>query len=497
MIMEFVQDEPHAYTSARLEYQFNKRDQSNYEILYVRGFKVLDSGSVNHVFIQGVDYELRDQYVYWLDGDRPSVPPPSSNLTQNWFYITYVYEKRPEQTIKSSVYPFLKPNGVFTSILDAFGSQIRHVYEKRRGMVRSRSLSYSLGTELDMLGDWYGVTRLDGETDISFRARLFQFFSTYLSSGNKEAISNVIEAVTGTVPTILELWENTSYYNYDPADPSIQYVYSSKTNPPAETESLKIAHYWDFTNTLNTFYVILPLSVINEYGISTLKDIIDESKASGVVGYLGYLVNEDFAVDASNWEERAWVLGSGDTSSGAWSVTGGKYRYLHAPGASAATNGLSVIDDTVFTGCDDWQEYQVTCYAQDALANSGNKVGIMIRWGDETDGYGYFLGFSAFADKAYAYKYTVGGWAEITTGGVDTKSLTAGTNYHLRVVIKGSTARFYLDNDLVYDSVVEDDAADWDDLTSGRVGFCALTNVASGGSGNDVDAYFDDMVVVI
>ena len=152
MIMEFVQDEPHAYTSAQVEYRFGKRDQSNYEILYVRGFKVLDSGSVNHVFIQGVDYELRNQCVYWLDGDRPSVPPPSSNLTQNWFYITYVYEKRPEQTIQSSVYPFLKPNGVFTSILDAFGSQIRHVYEKRRGMVRSRSLSYSLGAELDMLG---------------------------------------------------------------------------------------------------------------------------------------------------------------------------------------------------------------------------------------------------------------------------------------------------------------------------------------------------------
>lgn len=495
--MEFVQDEPHAYTSARLEYQFDKRDQSNYEILYVRGFKVIDSGSVNHVFIQGVDYELRSQCVYWLDGDRPSVPPPASGMTQNWFYITYVYERRPEQTIKSSVYPFLKPNGVFTSVLDAFGSQIRHVYEKRRGMVRSRSLSYSIGAELDMLGGWYGVTRLDGETDISFRARLFQFFSTYLSSGNKEAISNVIEAVTGTVPTILELWENTSYYNYDPADPSIQYIYSHKTNPPAETESLKIAHYWDFTNTLNTFYVILPLSIINEYGISTLKDVIDESKASGIVGYLGHLVNEHFTDSADNWEERAWVLGSGDTSSGAWSVTGGKYRYLHAPGASAGTNGLSVIDDAVFIGCDDWQEYQVTCYAQDALGNSGNKVGIMIRWGDETDGYGYFLGFSANADKAYAYKYTSGGWAEITSGGVTTKTLSAGTNYHLRVVIKGSTARFYLDNDLVYDSVVEDDAADWDDLTSGRVGFCALTNAASGGSGNDVDAYFDDMVVVI
>ena len=299
------------------------------------------------------------------------------------------------------------------------------------------------------------------------------------------------------MPTILELWENISYYNYDPADPSIQYIYSSKTAPPAETESLKIAHYWDFTNTLNTFYVILPLSIINEYGISTLKDVIDESKASGVVGYLGHLVNEHFTDNADNWEERAWVLGSGDTSSGAWSVTGSKYRYLHAPGASAGTNGLSVIDDTMFTGCDDWQEYQVTCYAQDVLGNSGNKVGIMLRWGDETDGYGYFLGFSTNVNKAYIYKYTSGGWAEITSGGVDTKTLSAGTNYHLRVVVKGSTARFYLDNDLVYDSVVEDDAAEWDDLASGRVGFCALTNAASGGSGNDVDAYFDDMVVVI
>ena len=497
MNMEFIQDEPRVYLTSQLEYPLHKPNFVNYEILYVRGYKVLDSGSVNHVFVRGVDYELRGQSLYWLDGDRPSVPPPASGLTDKWFYISYTYEKTPEQTLKSSLYPFVKTNGVFTSIIDGFGSQIRYVIQKRKSMVRSRSLSHSLGTELDMLAAWYNVTRLDGESDISFRARLFEFFSTYLSSGNKEAISNVITAVTGTAPTILELWENTSYYNYNPADPGIKYIYSSKTSPPSESSTRIIGHYWSFTNTLNTFYVILPFSVIAEYGIATLKDIINESKASGVVGYLGYLVNEDFSVDASNWEERSWVLGSGDTSSGAWSVTGGKYRYVHQPGGSAATNGLSVIDDAVFTGSEDWQEYQITCYAQDTLGNVGNKVGLMFRWGDETDGYGYFVGFSANDNKGYVYKYTSGGWAEITLSGVATKTLTAGTNYHLRVVVKGSTARFYLDNDLVYDSVIEDDSADWDDIASGRVGFCALTTTGSGGADNDIDSYFDDMVVVI
>lgn len=495
--MEIEIDEAHVYDGGSV-YRLNKFGNENYNVIAVRGY--LDQNM--HVFSKGVDYELRRDTIIWLNEDKPGPAPSHLDIPKKWFYVTYTYEASPASTIKSSIYPFMPKDGTLAMVVDSFGQQFRRFMRKKNSFVTDKDIRYAKGNELDRIADWFDASRLGGESDVSFRSRLQDFISTYLSSGNRQAIKNVIEASIGVEPTILELWGNVSYYNYDPDNPEISYVYNSTTNPVTETDFHKICKYRDYSDQPATFYVILDYDTIIEHGIDFIKSLINESKASGVTGYLGYLVNETFSVDASNWIENSLVLSGTDTSSGTWSVTSSLYEYDGAGG----TNGLSIIDSAKFSGCGDWQNYQVTLFANDVLGNAGNRVGIMLRWTPESteseEGYGYFIGFSTDTDNIHIYSNTSGGFTEMveTASG---KTLNADTQYHLRVEISGTALRIYLDNDSVYDSTSSGETFDKLGTENGRIGVAALTddsNASGTGDGemvgNAIKAQFDDIVVV-
>jgi len=491
--MEIVQEELHHYSSGVSEYQLKVLNYCGYKILYVRGFKTLDSGSVHHMFDNGTDYEQRGDKLYWLGtGDLPAVPPPVLGYEYIPFWITYVYEKRPESTIKSSIYPFIGTDSVLTSVVTAFGTQIYRSYKKREKAVRSMALSTSTGEELDLLGGWYDTTRFDGESDLSFRSRLQEFLSTFLSSGTPESIISLMERMTGKTPTIEELWEQTSYYDYNPSDASMVYVYD-------DGASSNIARYFSFVNQPATFYVIFKTedySVFPTYGAYNLKKSLNLAKAEGVTGYLGYLVDEAFGTNDDNWARQTVVPQSGTTkpgtsSIGDWSVTGGEYKYDDSTTPDYA-DGLSVIDNSDFDG--EWGDYQVTGYVRDVTGTVNQMAGVVTRWqASGTDQYDcYIFGISANDDRAYCYywDHSATSLTERPTGlGGVAVTIDTATNYHLRVDMRGNSARFYVDNVLLISDV---DA--WSDIRYGRPGFGCIDQT---GTHAVQTAYFDEMNVVI
>lgn len=481
--MEIVHEELHFYDSGTSGYQLKRENFCGYQILYVKGFKTLDSGSVYHWFVNGSDYEQRGDKLYWLGtGDLPAVPPPVLGYEYTPIWITYVYEKRPESTIRSSIYPFILKDTVLTSVVTACGTQSLRAFKMREKMIRSRSLSTSTGTELDLLGGWYNTTRYDGESDLNFRARLQEFLSTFLSSGTSSSIISLMERLTGATPTIEELWAQTSYYDYDPDDASSTFVYD-------DGASSNIARYFSFINQPSTFYVVFDpadYDIFPTYGPYALKKTLNLAKAEGVTGYIGYLVDESFGTDDNNWSRQTSVP-SGTSDTADWSVTGGEYEYLD--NSSTYEDGLSVIDNSDFDGA--WGDYQVTGYARDATGTVNQLAGIVTRWqasGADADEF-YIFGISANDDKAYSYHWNGAAFNEMgATGGVAVTIDTA-TNYHLRVDMRGNSARFYVDNVLLIS-----DVDDWTDLKYGRPGFACIDQT---GTHAAQTAYFDDINVVI
>ena len=476
-MVELAQNEQKSYVSSMLEYQFDIKQKSEYEILYVMGYKSTSYGILTHVFVQGIDYILINENLLWLSGgDRPVSPPPHLGFSTIPFWVTYTYEDCPETTIKSSIYPFVKRDGTFMLILEAFGTQIVRYLKKQGELITKRDLRYTTGSEVDLIGDWFNVTRREGETDFVFRKRLLDFSSSLTGGGTKSSISSVLESVTGVVPTILELYENTSYWNQSPIDPSIKYVWSSKTSPPGETSTKKIARFSGYINQPGIFYVIYPLSIINQYGIDVLKDIIDSSKASGVTGYLGYLVDETFTIDDSNWDKQTAVP-SGTSNVNDWSVVSGEYKYNDT--SSTFEDGLSVVNTT---GSDDWDDYQITVFVKESSGTAGQMAGVVVRWDTSTDEF-YFFGISSADNKAYIYKWVSSSWTKIEEA---TVTITTGAKYHIRVAIKGISAIMYVDN-----VEVINDSTSFTDISTGRPGVAAIANNALS------EAYFDDVVVVV
>lgn len=476
--MELVNEELHFYTPGTKEYPLNRPQFTQYQIIYIRGYKVLDSGSVNHVFVMGVDYTLIDNKIKWLDGDVPAIPPAWTGYTNRAFWVTYVYETTPQAQIRSMTYPFIDPNGTLMILMDSFGSQFHRILKIKDNMVRTRSLEFSLGNELDMLGSWYNIKRFNGESDVSYRARLKKFFTTFLSSGTRNAIRNIMFEITGEYPSIEEYWAQTTYYNYDPSNTTKWWVYDDGSSDNAGT-------YYDFRNEPATFYVIFNnYSVFPIFNPYTLKKIINQVKASGVNVYIGYLVEESFGTNDNNWIRQSTVP-SGTSDTADWSVNNGKYIYSDT--TSIYHDGLSIVANSDFDGA--WGDYQITGYARDATGTANQMAGIVARW--SSTGAFYFFGISAADDKAYSYYWDGVTWAEKgTTGGA---SISGGidtlTDYHLRVDIRGSMARFYVNNVLVIY-----DVNDYYELSTGRPGFGCFDSSSTHAAQT---AYFDDMSVVV
>jgi len=486
--LQLKTDEVHFYDSGTKIYTLDKDDEVDHEILYVWGWvsKTENYGVIRHSFVNNVDYEQVGAKIRWLSGgDVPSPPPSFMGITRTPFYVSYVYRNDLSTRIRGYLYPFIK-EGLATAFVDAIATQGDRLLDERDRIRQSRSLVTAGGVDLDLMGDWYNANRLPGESDNSFRSRLENFLSVFLSSGTKSSIMNVIKAFTGVTPGIYELWAQTAYWNYNPNDTSIVYYWTSYDDPnPTEP----IAYWWDFTFQLSTFYVILPLATINEFGITALKSLIESSKASGVMGYLGYLVDETFADgNDDNWEPQTDV--KGETSVPAdWVVDSSDLDYVYT--SSGTASGMSVVSDEYHLGCDDWEDYVVTAYCQNnTTTDSVNiKVGIVTRWDEDNDEF-YFFGICTFNNTYYIYKYESSTWTLIVSDNQDAdgNALTfdKDTWYHFRVSIDGGGARFYVDNDLMYAH-----STNFNEIQKGRPGFAAITAATA------IKGRFDDMTVVV
>jgi hypothetical protein len=167
-------------------------------------------------------------------------------------------------------------------------------------VIRGRDVNKALGKHLEYLGSWFDISRFSGETDEALRGRILEYLTSYVSSGTIDSISAAVEAYTGTVPEITELWQSISYFDYNQDDydnqlsPDQWRTYLFEGGEPDNTYTFQ-AYFYDELFQLNTFFCILPFEVMTEFGFDEIKTIIQIAKAAGVQGYLGWFVNEDFA----------------------------------------------------------------------------------------------------------------------------------------------------------------------------------------------------------
>lgn len=488
--LQVIADEAQFYEADTMFYPFENSNENEYTILHVWGWVSRtgqEFGPTRYTFVRDVDYELFNDGIRWIGTDLPSSPPSYMGVARTPFYVSYAFKRNLSKRIRSYIYPFVR-EGAATGWLDGIARQGKRIYAEGQRISFMRSITRSSGEELDLLGDWFNRARLSGESDESYRSRNINF-QLYLSSGTKDSIADVIEQYTGTRPEIYELWQQTSYWNYNPNDPSIVYYWTSKYDTEHQEP---VFRWWDFTFQLSTFYVILDLAVINSYGVEALKRLIDNSKAAGVSGYLGYLVDETFAAgNDDNWDRQTDV--KGETSDPAdWAVDGASFNYVYTS-TPTHPSGMTVVDDVYHIGSDTWEDYMVTAYCMNTSGTDSNNimVGIVTRWDEATDEF-YFFGMCTNNNTYYIYKWQGGPtWQLIASGTTDAEgnSLTFNKdqNYHFRVVMDKSGAKLYIDNVLIYEST-----SGFDEITAGRPGFAAIT-----ASSTAVVGEFDDMTVVV
>lgn len=489
--LQVIADEVHFYDEDTMFYSLDNDLESGYLLLHLWGWvnrTGQEYGPTRYTFVRGTDYELFNDGVRWLGNDTPIAPPSYMGVSRTPFYVSYAFKRNLSKRIRSYIYPFIR-EGAVTGWVDGIAGHGDQILQEGLRIRDARSILKSGGDELDLLSAWFNRDRLPGESDESYRSRDLNF-EIYLSAGTKDSIANVIEQYTGTRPEIVELWQQTSYWNYNPNDPSIVYYWASRDHPELNQEPL--FRWWDYTFQLSTFYVIMDLNIINSYGIEALKRLIDNAKAAGVLGYLGYLVDDTFSAgNDDNWEPQVDVKGETSVTT-YWAVDGTSFNYVYTS-AGTHPSGMSVVDDTHHIGSDGWEDYMVSAYCENATGTDSDniKIGLVTRWDKSTDEF-YFFGMCTNDSTYHIYKYEGGPtWQLIGTGTTNVAGETLVFNkdqsYHFRVVMKDSSAKLYIDNDLIYEST-----SAFNEIASGRPGFAAIT-----ASSTAIIGEFDDMTVVV
>lgn len=302
--MEIVHKEIHYYSLANDFYKFDKDEFTEYQVMLVEGFLA----DLWYTFIEGTDYVLLNNGIRWLSGDKPEPPPSFISTAGNIpFEVSYLYEVPPVDALVKTVFPFMNQDGVYIAVIKAFGTQIQRLYSVKNSIRTEHDLTKANGVELDYLGSWYNVTRLSDESDTALRGRLLEFLDSYVSSGTIDAIETAVEAFTGTVPDIVELWRSISYFDYnidDYNDPELSpdqwRTYLFVGGSPDDNLTFQ-AYFYDPLFQLNTFFCILPYEVITEYGLDSIKRVVNRAKAAGVQGYVGWLIDESFET-LDDWE---------------------------------------------------------------------------------------------------------------------------------------------------------------------------------------------------
>jgi hypothetical protein len=314
-------------------------------------------------------------------------------------------------------------------------------------------------------------------------------------------VSAAVEAYTGTTPEIAELFFDISYFNYNADDyaqienPDQWRVYLFEGGAPDPDEYTYQAYFWDPLYQLNTFFCILPYSVISEYGVDNIKIILDKAKSAGVTGYLGWLIDEDFSETLNDWTEVQ--PGSG------FSINANdKLEYTGTTPGTIITNK---------TGSDEWGHYLMTGYANlvDSPTSVNHRIGFVLRYQDSNNY--YFAGFATDKTNGNNVYSTYEVWKkesdvytripnQYNTGNNNEGSgiyalpdavgingvMSPNTEYHLRVQINGRTLRMYISNILVFENTTE-----LTDFTEGEVGMEVFTK-----NSDSVEGEFDSIKLV-
>lgn len=176
----------------------------------------------------------------------------------------------------------------------------------------------------------------------------------------------------------------------------------------------------------------------------------------------------------------------------------GDYAYRY--GYSGSSTGAVITNKS---GADEWDNYQATGYIEGITDAAENKFGFIMRYQD-TDNY-YFVGLGIADNGNSRSTYEVweksGGSYSRITNNYDTGDnsnyglpttigtsglLSTGTEYHVRVNIRGNSCRMYIQNEKVFENLV-----DFNTYDEGQFGLEAQTS-----SSKTITCYFDDIKVV-
>lgn len=225
-------------------------------------------------------------------------------------------------------------------------------------------------------------------------------------------------------------------------------------------------------------YVGISNKMLSEYNptstnTQTITVTYAGQKKSFQYRYIPYLFYDDF----TNGYSSAWSLGTGALSS--YSATNGKLNVAYKTGNSA-----SAVTGTV-SGGENWTNYAVSA---DVFFDSGSRVGrqrvmsvVARRKGNSY--YDFRLFYEGSSLRAALYRFDNGAASALQTFNTaqlrncvgETKALGLGVEYNIKMEVRGSTIKCYVDN--VFLSAYTDNSPNA--LTSGTAGIRAVSNTGT------------------
>ena len=283
-------------------------DETYFSLGYADIRKVISiTGTVDHTtytFVEGTDYDLRNGKIYWIpdwnNEDTPTAPDDGTTVTVQFYVSPQLY----------------------FDFMDIFGKELDETDNKIDQIERDHWIDYAEGDALDKLGVLFNLTRVDGETDAVFRARIKSTVPDYSGGGTINAIKEVVYGYTGVYPTIADACPTNPDYDATIADAwfkittdSGNLVGVSSSDLYDAIERTKAAGvYFIFELTLST---LADSVTVNDNYLAMIwdKEIdkddieIDDTDLTKICTELGFyeiLIWAPTGFDSDTWDDYVW-----------------------------------------------------------------------------------------------------------------------------------------------------------------------------------------------
>lgn len=133
-----------------------------------------------HIFVNGEDYVLFNNNIYWFN-------PESQPVGGSTIQVTYY------QLVSSKI---------IAAFIKAFADEFEEYIYNLKEVQEAHWIDYMEGQELDFTGALFQLERLTGETDTVYRARLKGFITNFVGGGTVQSIKNSINIITGVDPEV-------------------------------------------------------------------------------------------------------------------------------------------------------------------------------------------------------------------------------------------------------------------------------------------------------